>query len=492
MAVSVRFAAVAKRMNSTLVPSATWEEYLCELFDECSVTRPRIKVAGASTPYIYNYCYISNFARYYFVREWTWADGLWTASLDIDVLATWKPQIATASEYVTRAASDYNGDIVDTLYPTRSGVTVQRKTGTNQFGSDIESGSYILATVSNFGSSGNVGFGSNVFWNLSASSFRALRNALLSNTDYLDISAEEISSNLTKALLNPYQYLVSCMFFPFSWPRNTAYDVNSVGVGWWDLSLGDRTAGVITSGYDTAAFVQQFELPKHPQTAQRGEWVGLAPYTRYVLFVPPFGEIELDSSMLVDVSSVYYKILVDAYTGQALLTVTTGQPGSDIGSIGARVVAQRTAQVGVPISLAQIAYNPIDSLGELTGALGTAVHGAVQGIAEGIASGGGFFDVFDSALNSIGDAVSHKTSSANYKGSCGAVALYEQSPYLEAQFTLLAPDNNAHNGKPLCEVRQLGTLSGFVKCSDPDITFTGTADEVEQVRRYLRGGIFME
>ena len=490
--IAITFYQFAKRTNSTLTPNITGVTQWCELFDDCSITAPRIKIAGDSNPTIYNYCFVDAFRRWYFVRDWTWSDGLWTASLAVDTLATWKQSIWNATEYVTRAASDYDPYVVDALYPTIGEVTTERVNGTNQFGSDIEGGSYILGTVSNFGAGGNFGFGSNVYWNLGAGSFRKLRSALLSDTDYLNISVDEISSSLTKALLNPYQYLISCMFYPFSWPKNTAYDVNSVGVGWWDLSLGDSVASVITSGYDTAAFVQQFNLVKHPQITNRGRWLCLEPYSSYTLFVPPFGEIHLDASLLVDATSVYYKIIVDAYTGQGILTVTTGQPGDDVGSIGSRVVAMRTAQVGVPVSLAQIAYNPVDSLGELTGAAGTTIHGAVQGLAEGLSAGGNFFDMFDSVGNAIGDAISHKTSSAQYKGSCGAVGLYSQAPYLECTFTKVADEDNEHRGRPLCSRRQLGTLSGYVKCADADISFAGTREEMDAVKRHLQNGFYME
>lgn len=495
--ISVVFYQFEKRTNSTKLPDVSGVTFNCEINANCSMVSPRIEInyvgtGRAGNPTLYNYCYISDFTRYYFVRNWTWAPGKWIAELSEDVLASYRTQILNSTEYVTRAAAAYNVDIVDTTYPTEAGVSVTRNTGTNQFSSDIQSGSYILGTVTDFAGGSGSGFGSNLFYNLNSAAFGRLRMALLQNTDYLDISAEEISSSLTKALLNPYQYLTSCMFYPFAWPKDTAYDFNDIGVGWWSLSLGTNTANVISSGYDTAAFIQQFTLPKHPQASTRGNWLNLEPYTRYTLFVPPFGEIPLPGNAIVDASSIWYKIIVDAYTGQGLITVTAGQPSSDTAGIGDNTVAMRSAQVGVPVSLAQIAYNPVDSLGELVGLGATALYGATQGLFQSASQNAGFFDTFDNVVNGIGDAVSHDTSTAQYKGSCGAVAIYDQSPYLEAKFTSLVDDDNTHRGKPLCELRQLSTLPGFVKCADSDIAIAGTQAEADQIKTYMSNGFYVE
>ena len=46
-------------------------------------------------PSFYNYAYISDLGnRYYFIRDWTVSEGhLWTAHMEVDVLASWKASI---------------------------------------------------------------------------------------------------------------------------------------------------------------------------------------------------------------------------------------------------------------------------------------------------------------------------------------------------------------------------------------------------------------
>ncbi len=65
-----------------------------------------------------NYAYIPDFGRYYFIREVvSIAKDLWRVSLHVDVLMTYKTQIANCAGYLNRTANPTYADrgIVDTL-----------------------------------------------------------------------------------------------------------------------------------------------------------------------------------------------------------------------------------------------------------------------------------------------------------------------------------------------------------------------------------------
>ena len=71
--VNITFYQFEKRSNSTLQPSGGGTTYACQIFDPCSVLTPRIKLSfpsGAGNPTLWNYAYIGDFTRYYFVRDW--------------------------------------------------------------------------------------------------------------------------------------------------------------------------------------------------------------------------------------------------------------------------------------------------------------------------------------------------------------------------------------------------------------------------------------
>ena len=66
----------AKRSNSTKLPTGG-TEIACVLKDECSVTSPVLELKTDGYP-TYNYAYISDFDRYYYVSDWKFNRGVWS------------------------------------------------------------------------------------------------------------------------------------------------------------------------------------------------------------------------------------------------------------------------------------------------------------------------------------------------------------------------------------------------------------------------------
>lgn len=120
MGISVNMYTFSKYANSTEQPAGAGTSFDCVLKDTSGVINPTIalKLDMSFNVSAYNYAYIPDFERYYFVREWTWERGLWVASLDVDVLATYKAQIGVSTQYVLRSSLASNGKILDTIYPT--------------------------------------------------------------------------------------------------------------------------------------------------------------------------------------------------------------------------------------------------------------------------------------------------------------------------------------------------------------------------------------
>lgn len=112
----------------------------------CTIIDPEIKIATDSNPTGYNYCNIPIFGRYYWIKNWTYSDARWIASLTVDTLASYRAQISNATEYVVRSSAKYDGNIVDSLYPTKAPITTKTvKASSTPFSDDPE---------------GNVGFSS--------------------------------------------------------------------------------------------------------------------------------------------------------------------------------------------------------------------------------------------------------------------------------------------------------------------------------------------
>lgn len=495
--VNITFYQFEKRSNSTLQPTGEGELFQCQIFDPCSMISPKIKLSfpsGAGNPTLWNYAYIGDFTRYYFVRDWTWENGLWVADLVEDCLTSWKNYIYNSTQYVLRAASTFNPTVVDTVFPAASQPGYEIVTGANPWTDNINNGTFVLSVIG----SGVQGFGAASYYSLSNVAFNSLRSALLSNIDYLNISTDEISQELSKALFNPYQYIVSATWFPRAGMfQNAGMVTSSIATGWWDMSI-SGSAYFIDESSDTYTIYQTFRLPKHPQASERGRWLNAPPYMSYTLYMPPFGEIVLDGAILVTASEIFTTIVIDAYTGLAHLYVSLDDPA---GGMPGNIISTTSAQVGVTVPLAQIAYNPIEAADNI---VPLAVAGAVQGL---FSIGGSaeintdnVFQNVQNALvamgsgvaNGIGDALSHKYSTVQYKGAPGTVSTYKGNTYLAARYFQLVADNNEDFGRPLCTRRQLGTLRGFVQCADADIALPATAQEIEAVKKALINGFFME
>lgn len=462
-----------KRTNSTKRPTSG-TPYNIEVKSPCNIINPEIKIATNANPTGYNYCYIPTWGRYYWVKNWTFADGLWTGSLVVDALASYRDQIGNTTQYVLRSSAQYNPTVCDTLYPTTAHITTKTiyANGT-PFTDDLEhpSRGFFVVAVN---APGYVSFGGAVFLAMSGTTFGALIDALLSDTDYLDIDAEEISSNLTKALFNPIQYITKAFWLPLG---NAAIGqpITEIPVGWWKLP-GVGNAYVVQAGNDKASYTFSISTPHHPENISRGVYVDGAPYSDYTLYCPPFGEIKLNANLFVQQSTLYCRLTVDFYTGDAVLDLSFSNDFSII-------VYSTSGSIAVSVQLAQIATN-VDEVASVSGFIQSAI-GAVAGGISAFFSGG---DV----LNGIASGAQQTTVQSQSKGGVSSVAKYGITPYITGRFYDLVSDNNEAHGRPLCKRVQLSSIPGFIMVDDPDISLPATAAEIDSVKSYLKNGFFYE
>lgn len=466
------FHQLAKRTNSTRRPSGG-RGFGINLKAPCNIINPEIKIASQDDPTGYNYCYLPTFNRYYWVKNWTYSDGLWTASLSVDALASYRDQIGSSTEYVVRSSAKFDPEIVDNLYPTKATITTKTMlANTTPFTDNPEGNRGFFVVAVN--APGYVSFGGTVYLAMGGTTFQALMSALLSDTDYLDISAEEISSNLTKALFNPIQYISKAFWIPCG---NAAIGtpVNEIPVGWWKMqNVGD--AFVIQNTNDKQVFTFNISTPHHPQHLTRGVYTDGAPYSEYTLYCPPFGEIKLNANLFVLQSTLYCRMTVDYRTGDAVLDLSFNHDFDT-------VFFSTSGNVAVSVQLAQIATN-VDELASLGGLIQTAV-GAIAGGAAAFFGGG---DI----VNGIASGAQQTTVQSQSKGGGASVAKYGITPYLTGVFYDLVDDNNEDHGRPLCQRVQLSSIPGFIMVDDPDIALSATAAEIDSVKSYMRNGFFFE
>ena len=95
-------------------------------------------------------------------------------------------------------------------------------------------------------------------------------------------------------------------------------------------------------------------------------------------------------------------------------------------------------------------------------------------------------------LSGIGNALQSLQARANTIGTTGSYGSLVGDFRLDHQFFRPIADDNTHNGRPLCAVRTLNTLSGYMIIQDGDVAINGTSTEDAQVRNYLETGFYYE
>lgn len=469
MGISVNMYTFSKYANSTEQPAGAGTSFDCVLKDTSGVINPTIalKLDMSFNVSAYNYAYIPDFERYYFVREWTWERGLWIASLDVDVLATYKAQIGVSTQYVLRSSLASNGKILDTIYPTTSDVTHQRVAVELPWKIHLEDGYYVVGII---GDANNT-LGAVNYYAFTQSEMNAFNKALMSSADWLNVPTEEISTELLKALYNPYQYVVSALWFPRVIPLTEAPAVASINFGWWSITVKCRKLKATAT-----SFSGSINIPKHPQAATRGEYLNLSPYSRYTLNFTPFGSFPLDTTKLSGTSILNYTVLIDYISGTGRLNIAPQFPDGN-----SPIIESVEGMCSVPIQLAQIARDYIGTTATAIASVGDVVQSAVTGNIGGAISN--FASGIDSTLKAAAPQL--RTSGGN-----GNISNFITAPQLYCQFFNLVQEYNEKLGRPLCEARVINTIPGYIMCMDADVKTASTQTENERIKEYMEGGFY--
>ena len=459
MAIDITFYTFNKKPNSTRQPYGGGVTYKCTLIEPTSFTAPDIALVVPAKPTGYNYAFIPEFSRFYFVTDWAYSAGLWRASLSVDVLASFKGYIGGQRQYVLRSSAKSDGGIVDTMYPTKNSpstvITASSDAGgDNPFKSNFSEGVYIVGIINS--DSGAIGCVS--YYVFTNAQFRAFCNSLMGTTSWAYMGIEEIGEELTRVLFNPFQYVASCMWLPVD-KVATGGGVGAIPYGWWTLS-----ASASRFGGDSKVASAVFRIPKHPQNS-RGRYLNGAPFSRHLLSWPCFGQFALDPDIMGVSSTLYAQCFIDPVSGMGTLNIMTDK---------ASLITTQT-QVGVPIQIAQMAANYGGTVGSVISAATNAVAGNIGG-----------------ALSSIGDAVSNAMPQLTTMGKNGGAGSYLFAPTLTSTFYPVVDDDNEHLGRPLCQDVTPESIPGYIMCADVEIEIPGTKPEMENIVSLMESGFYYE
>lgn len=461
------------RQPESLLPESVPLTYQCILKEPTSVTNPIIRIQTPINEALVtrmNYASIPVFARYYFIKSWSWDGRLWCATMECDVMATYKIDIGRSTQYVTRSAAAWDALLIDGTYPTTDDVVIKTTTTSNLWQSEWTRGVYIVGIING----DNNAIGAVSYYAFTQSQFNTFKRTLFSDSNWLNLM-EGIDATI-KAIFNPFQYIASVNWLPVGINEITnATLINDINFAWWDFN----TTPCYRLGSLTITKHVEFQIPKHPQVTEDREYLNYAPYSRYMIHLPPWGDINIDMTRYTHSTIIKADITVDMVSGSAHAVLTAGQAFTDPEQDG--YITEIENLLAVPINLAQNSTNYLDVA--VNGAAGIATMALSFGNPTGIISGAA----------GIINAIDNMGSQTQSTGTNGSILTAKEMPRLIGYFYQVVEEDLFSRGRPLCQNKRIDTLAGgIIICSDVHLTIPGTYDELDTVKSIMEDGFFYE
>ena len=467
----------AKDFNSTKRPTDSDSKILVngQARENMDVLRPSFLLLNTLTfedfpAHRYNYAYIPQFDRYYYMTGAVWVRNAgWQCTFEVDALASYKTEIGASSQYVLRSESDFDGRVQDTFYPTISDCEIASVDISTDFKSNLSEGVYIVGIAN--GDSGERGGAS--YYVFTKSQLSDFFDQVFQSAEWFGdfLEGGDITADVVKMVVNPMQYIISCLWFPFGiGDVSTGDTVTEIPMGYWKIQATCLKLGAVS------CYRQDYNvtLPKHPQQS-RGIYLNSQPFTSYKIVFPSFGEFAIDCSELVNYNTLTLMLSVDYITGVGSLYVTLGD--------AKKVIRRVNSNFAVPLQLSQVMTDGVGMLGSL---FSTGANVATEFF--GCNPIGAAF----SAVAGLGNIVANALPTVETSGTNGAISEFVFAPVLVATFYKVANEDNEHNGRPLCERRTINTLSGFIMCQNAEVPIRATVEEQETIRSKLETGFYYE
>lgn len=553
MGIKVYFYRFKKRSNSTKRPGdgstsvAMPHESECIIKGTCSIMNPSLQILTPNIeerPFQYNYCYIPDFERYYYISDWTFSNRLWTCTLKEDMLATYKVSIGNSTQYVIRSSNQHDDTIIDNTYIAKSSYQVVNEERGNIWVKELGRGFYVLGIIggSKSSDSDTSTSGAVTYWVLSQTQFNKLSDYLFGDESTSIGSSAELSQE-DKLYFNPMQYIVSCQWFPISIGLvmsdyvgddlstfRPSMGTANIKLGWYETNI---SASYLTSTVFGLTF--NIDIPKSP-FSDRGRFTNLAPFANYILRFYPFGDISLDPSLIVGYDNLVCDLVVDLISGTSRCTIRH-KADSDY-----RPVVTENNKISNSIPLAQVSYdyqgkerdNTIytaqANISDINYAR-TITNGSIDatehiiditdpfktptpqqkvnsGLEAGRAVANTVYDCVDNHNNWVITSANYdyqtrtrmpQVNSTPTGGGVGAITndLTGDQIHLYGLFYKPVDEDLDNLGRPLFKKVQIRTIPGYIQCANVHCeleTATTTANDQEEdvVTGYLEAGFFYE
>lgn len=463
----------SKRHNSTLVPDITQITYrtlnisLKNIEENSTLLHPTFIINWKNSQGQDNVKLGTNYigfeGRYYFVDDIIFiSNNLVKLVCSMDVLATYKTQIGNSVQYIERSASAVTGEtenyIIDNAVSVGQWKNYKANATTNFSGVVTGwsvAGCYVVRVISKTYSSNNAsGVASYV---MDTANFANLLDFIFDESNFID----ELTDEVVKTFFNPFQYIVSVRWYPFTVGTISTGSALTVKLGWWNPT-GVTAYALANSG--GVSFGSYLTIPSFPYN----DWRCFDPrVTSIKLYLPSVGTIDVAPMDINLNGNLYFNYYVDTVSGEAIVRL-----------YGDELIATYSINFGADIQLGQMRTDWAQAIGSGVSAISSAIGGNI---------GGAITNAIDAVQN-----VTMPTPSLN--GSQGNVAMLKYQSYAEIVIETFITSENAQAllGKPRCYNHQIKDFSGYVKCAGASISVDGPISIRDEINSYLNGGFYYE
>lgn len=487
-----------KRHNSTRRPEGGSWNISGVLRDGSSLITPTIAFEFAtdfspmsnSFNLKFNYAYVAKFARYYWITDWTYESGLWTAAMKVDVLATYRPQILAADAFVAYDESA-NTDLVDSRMSLLTAKTIDSADSLfEKLGQNSTDGGVVIVMCT--GKNSTAAFAMN-----------PVQISQLMNNVVSWGSATFDESSMDAYIPNPNdpigQQIWDALKGSCGWWKRVAVNIASNGNAAENLrasvqlpldinDVSGNSQQVILGQYETNIYAKKLSSRVLYDTCQVqipwrfNDWRMNEPYTEIYLYIPYVGNIKMPNAILIGETALRIYAAVDLMSGDAIFRVYV-QPSD-------KLIAAYTVNIGASYPIGASNISPAQTVTGLAGAAGAIAAGAAKGGYAGAAIG---------ALGAIQGIVAANTPNSSSIGGGGGGATMGMTG--RCIVTVISHDivmpqgaaaTSAIMGSPTMCVKPLGNVEGYLETRGAAITGDMTATEHAELNAMLDSGIYVE
>lgn len=459
-----------KRKNSTKQPAVQGTVKDVQLKDVCTIINPVLVIQ--ENPSQYNYVYIPEFARYYFVTNWAYVLGRWEISLAVDVLASFKGSILEQSANILYADSSTK-NIVDQRIPVKADVSTH-----------VVDKALDGITITGYANQGAVmlgitGVGSFGVYLMSDS---ALVSDLLDGVDNWAADKDMIKQFFFGG--SAAQNLKSAIALPI------LLGSGDVGGSAVPLTLGNYPAKyndiAITGTKVTKPILTKVTDISIPW--QNNDWRRNPPYTNVYLYLPFIGLMSMPTADMINDSTLAVQYSINVTSGDLSIQVR--------GKTSNRIFATASTNIAMAIAYGSAGIDTAKITSAITAGAGAVIAGASAIVTGGLSVpavlgiGGGLAAAAGGTLSGI---AGNTAGSGGLGGGSSQGLDRVMHCYVVTRELTDSPNNfNAIMGKPYFGVNKLKNFEGFVMTEGFSIDEGLSDQERNTINSMCDIGIYVE